>query len=314
MKKKSLLFLLYSVIAVVTIILLLVFVPKIKNKIERDDNNTAPSTEDVGNYATYFDLNLPTNINIFVGTTINLSNSYFSIIPSSMESSITNYIEVIDGVYNGITFDDYVISGNTIGTYKITFSVPSSASSSFNKSIYVNVHNNLDLAHVSLIKSSIIINETNSVLDLFKFNSNSTYVLTSSDNINCSNDIIVGKMVGNGLLNFKFVENNIQYNYQFELNVKYVPEYKIVVNDIDNNTIALSENESFFLNYLVFNRDDEKVTYNIQALSFDEDIVRVDNVMNPLVKLKALAKGETTIRLMLEDDSSIHIDLIVIVY
>lgn len=301
-------------IAVVTIILLLVFVPKIKNKIERDDNNTAPSTEDVGNYATYFDLNLPTNINIFVGTTINLSNSYFSIIPSSMESSITNYIEVIDGVYNGITFDDYVISGNAIGTYKITFSVPSSASSSFNKSIYVNVHNNLDLAHVSLIKSSIIINETNSVLDLFKFNSNSTYVLTSSDNINCSNDIIVGKMVGNGLLNFKFVENNIQYNYQFELNVKYVPEYKIVVNDIDNNTIALSENESFFLNYLVFNRDDEKVTYNIQALSFDEDIVRVDNVMNPLVKLKALAKGETTIRLMLEDDSSIHIDLIVIVY
>ncbi len=303
---------------VVGIAIALVFINKNKenNSFSNNEIKNSESQTDV-TYATSFSLNLPNTINILVGAKAILSNGYVEVTPSSMLEKLSYEVTPkASGVVNGIKFNNNVIEANIVGNYTIKFKMPKSASVYFSRTINVAVYDEKVNSHIYQTGDTMIIGESKNVSEMFSVINNPNFTVTTDGNTTYLNNKIIAQNVSESNLTFKFIENYVEYVYEFTVRIKDEPMFKIVLLNVTNNiiNIDLSDNDVRFINFQIKNREEENVTQAIRVSSSNEDVVidetETDDV---LIKIRALSTGEATITISLVSDETINVEIRVIV-
>lgn len=318
-KKWKFIFTCAAIVVVVLIAIALVLLNTYKKDVkpEEDDDipTEPPKTDEI--YATSFSLNLPETIHILVGTDVNLKTGYINVSPTSMIDKLTYEVTPKStGVVNGIVFENNTISAKSLGRYTIIFKMPKSKSTNFSKSIDVLVYDNAINSHIYQINSILTIGEQTNLSQMFSIQAGKTYSVSTDSNTFYENENLIGTSVGESVVRFNFLENYVQYNYKFELTIKDIPEFAIVLNNVTNKIITLDlvENDTYQIDYSILNRDEEHVYQkDILATVSDETFVEVIRIAEPLIKIKAVKQGEVTLKISLVSDENIFIEIKVVV-
>lgn len=297
------------------VILPLIFVPKLRNK--DVDNEPNPPIEDTGNnneeYATYFSVNLPNTINLYLNSSVKLKSNYINISPVNMLNKVDIEITKSNAITNKIIFVNNAITATEIGDYKIKFSVASSATTEFSKTISVKVHNDINQAHILQKSNFIHVGDEIDFDNLFQLNSDLSFTANADNKVDLVNNKFIAKLIGESVVNFTFTESNVEYNYEFIFNIKDIPYYTITLENVLNNTIQIQKGKALLINYNVSNRAEEKIPQDISVISLDTSIVIIERVEEPIIKIKALEIGETNIVITYVVEPTIKLEVKVIV-
>ncbi len=316
----------FTVFAIASIVVLSIFLV-LYNKKKVDKQNPDAETPEISTptnpsdstdvYATTFSINLPETIQILVGTSVNLKSGYVDVSPTSMLEKLTYEITPkSSGVVNGIKLENNTIEAISAGGYTIKFKMPKSKLTYFSKTINVLVYEEQTSSHIQQIKNQIIVGESLNIFEMFEFDESKLVNVTADNKITYNNNIITGINVGESDVKFHFVEAYLEYVYDFEINVKPVPDYKIVLNNVNGNSINInfSEKDYFQISYSILNRDEEFVSQDIMVMSSNEGILFVERIADPLIKIRAVSIGEATITISLVSDSTITVEIHVFIY
>lgn len=312
---------------IVGIVLTLVFWPKKDN----DDNSSGNSDEIVEEdkdenleespetsvevYATSLTLNLPSTINLLNGTSANLLAGYVQVLPNEVYEKLK--IEITPR-YNssafGVEFSNSTLTAKEVGTYNMTFSVPKSASTNFSKTVLITVYEEEINAHVTQLQNTMTVEDSSNINDFFEIKGTNCSVQVD-DKLNYVSNMLSAVKAGDSIIKLLFTENYVKYIYEFEIFVKKMPQYMFVLNNVTDNTIEIdmSSTSVFYINYEIENREEGDVSQNILISSSDETIAYVEEIINPLIKIKALIAGTTTLTLTCQADTSVQIEITIIV-
>lgn len=304
-KALSIFYAVISVVAIVAIVLTLIFVPK-------DDKSQTNENGNSETYATSFSVNLPNKIEILLNTKAVLKN-YISVVPAEMESELTYEVKVKStGTDGGINFENNKISALAVGEYSIQFKMPKSSSSYFSKTISIGVFEDVESAHITQKATSIKVDETRSLSDMFSIKENANYSVTTDGTISFDNNNFLSQTEGESEIEFVFEESNVSYIYNFNLLVNPKPQYTIVLNNVTNNTIEfdLSNNDVFHISYNVKDGNMENVSQSVNAISNDTSIILIESVdSDNLIKIRAVAIGETIIKIYITTNNNIAVNI-----
>ncbi len=296
----------FSVLAIAVIAVALVLIPK--DDEQKSDKDNAPSEEI---YATSFSLNLPNTIIIPVGSSVNLLDCYVNVSPSSMIDKLTYEISS-----NGIEFSNNKIIANTIGLHTIKFKMPKDKSTFHAKTITINVCDASENPHVLLIKNLIINGKSEQINNVFSISDGVVYKILTDNNVNLNNNSLTGINVGDAEITFNIEDDFIEYVYKFTLKIKEQPEYSIILNNVDNNLIVLNTNDNdvFHINYQVVDKNEQHVEQQISVVSYNTDVVKIESVADDiLIKIRAKSIGETKIKISILSNSTIFVEINVLV-
>jgi len=303
--------------------MLLIFRPD-----KEDDSNDVPDIpseeqpkEEQGEekeYATTLTLNLPSSINMYINSRINLLNGYISVLPSSMLNRVQAVVTPrYNSNLNGLNLNGSELKAVEVGSYKLTFSVPKSATTNLFASVIIYVVDGEDNAYVTQKLNKIYKNKEVSLLDIFTFKE-SNYTISSDNKISITSDKILGLVIGESNLVISFVNDYIEYCYDFKITVDDQPEFEIFVyNDITTIEIEVSDPQNSFpyfeIYYEVRNNNEQYLNQKILAVIDNEEIACVEKNLSPIIKIKGLKVGTTKITLTSEFDSSITKEITIIV-
>lgn len=312
----------FSCVAVVVLIAIAVFLvlfekhkDKEDNKLNDDNLSPTPPTQQTEVYATSFSLNLPDTIEILINTKVKLISGYINITPANAIDKLTYKITRKSGSgIGGITFNNNIITANSIGSYSIKFKVPKSASTNFSKTIDIIVYEEKTSSHISQTNNSIIIGENKNINDIFSI-VDGDYKVESDNKTTISNDNISGITTGESKITFTFTKNYIQYIYDFTLTIKEQPIYEIVILNGTNNIIEIDFEDIPYakIHYEIRNGNEKHLIQDVIAVSENNDVVKVLNYPGPFVNLEAVGLGEATITITYLHDSSIKVQVTIIV-
>ena len=107
----------------------------------------------------------------------------------------------------------------------------------------------------------------------------------------------------------------MQYVYQFTLIIKEQPRYEIILKDITNNTIEIDFDvePNKHIEFEIVDRESGNVDQVVDAVSSDENVVKIISYTEPLIKIKATGLGEATITIFYSLDTSIQVQLKIVV-
>ena len=306
MKKKfwRWVFIIFTIVVIASIAITLVCL------VPNDEDKELDTTPDQELYATSFSLNVPSAITILRNETVQLLDGYMSITPIEAKSLVTYTVKSKSGSNkNGITFVNNTITGKTIGEYEIEFSAKKSASTYYTRIVNINVVDDFE-EHITQEQHSVLIGETKRIDEIFTINKNN-YEITTDSKITYTENSLTAQAVGDSNITFKFTDGYLKYSYHFMITVKDLPEYRIEVVGIENNiiNINLDNNDSFQINYAIYNRNEQKVEQDIEVISSNENVVVKERILYPLIKINVLGKGEATLTIKLKNDPSIYIQL-----
>jgi len=284
----------------------------IKNSIEKDSNKETQTEE----YATSFSLNLPDTINIFVGTKINLKSGYVNVTPSNMLKKLNVEVKAKENSNtSGIIFENNQITANEVGKYSLVFKMPKSETYNFSKTISVNVYNEKENSHVFKKINSIEITKNVDIEEAFTIKENSTYSTITDDKVKIENGSICAEKLGESNITFVFVEQFVEYVYNFELTVKELPRYEIVLKNVTENRIEINidEDDVFQLQYQVVEGGSGDISQDVIVEVENKSIVTTEFGIDQFIKITALKKGETIITISYVLDSSIVVEVLLVV-
>lgn len=327
--KKSLPFLIYCCIIITAIILLLVFAPKKKDEDKNilPSNNASTNTETNTNnsntsvldndqiYATELTINLPDTIEILVNNKVELLDGFVTVTPVEAKSKIICKIgSYYNSDINGLKLENLTLIGTIADTYKLIVSVPKKTGM-ITKSVIVKVYEETEYAHLKQLKNSSIIGENLDICSYFEFNTNKEYNVVTNDNIAFENNKLIPIVTGEGEINVEYTVGNLKYVYLFYITVINKPEYEILVYDIENKTIEIESDKTtkYEINYSIRNREEENVYQPIYVEIEDEQVVILEYVEYPLIKIKLIQKGVTKLRIICSNNTNIFIEITVIV-
>ena len=305
-----------AIVIFVSIAVVLVLFEKHKENSnnDKDDNNIVPpQTTEI--YATSFSLNLPDTIEILIDSKVKLLSGYVNITPAMAIDKLTHEITRKSGSgIDGITFNDNVITANSLGTYSMKFKVPKSESTNFSKTINIVVYEDKNSSHIYQTSNSINIGDNKNVNEIFTILDNNYQVETDNKAI-ISNGVINGMALGETKIKFTFTKNYVKFIYDFILTIKEQPVYNILIlNGTDNIIeIDLDKNPYAKIHYEIRNGNEKHIYQDVVAVSDNENIVRVVNYPEPFINIEAVGLGETTITITFSRDTSINIQVTIIV-
>ena len=297
-----------SVLAILGLIVALVLIPKDDEPDFDNESNDSPTEV----YATNFQINLPTTIEIPVGQSVKILDGFVSVSPASVLNKLTYELSS----NSGITFSNNVITANEVGYYSLKFKMPKSQSAYFVKTISIVVSQNYDNAHASIINNSIEKGKAQNIYEIFDIENGFSFNMTSDNKVNISGDTLTGLTVGSSEINLSFVDGYLEYIYSFSIIVKEQPEYQIKLNNVSNNLIIIdiSENDVYLINYEVLDKNNQHVTQQILAQSSNNEIVVVEKVYDDsIIKIRAIKSGEAKIVLSILNNLSITVEINIIV-
>lgn len=329
-KRKSWLYSIFAVLVIISLVMLLIFWPKkgddnpddagqdeiVEEQPEEEGNDGTAETIPEEIYATSFVVNLPSTINILNGTTINLISGYVQVQPSEMADKIE--MEIVPRYSSsafGLELNNFTITAKEVGTYNLILSVSKSKTTSFNETILITVYEEESNSHISQTANSIIKGEKINISDIFSIKGDATFDVITDSKATIIDNCITATTTGTSKIIFKFTENYVQYVYEFEIIVKDQPQYYFVLNNVTNNAIELNLESSpvFHVNYKIQNREEGDISQDIVYVIGDETIVEVEDITNPLIKIRALKVGETTLTLTCKVDNSVKVEITIIV-
>lgn len=311
MKKKALYWLYASVVVVVLALCLVV--PKLIKSNKENDFNKGTETEE---YATSFSLNLPDIIYIYVGTKVNLKTGYVNVTPSHMLEKLNIEVKTKENLHtSGITLKNNQITANEVGKYSIIFKIPKSASSNFAKTISVNVYEEKENSHVYKAINSIEVTKSLEIEKAFTIKENLTYSTITDDKVKIENGLICAEKLGESNITFVFIEQFIEYVYDFKLTVKELPRYEIVLKNVTENRIEINiyEDDVFQLQYQVVDGGSGDISQDVNVEVENEQVATTESGIDQFIKIIAHSKGETIITISYVLDSSITVEVMVVV-
>ena len=303
---KKIIFSIIAVLAIVALSLTLVFVNKEDTNEEDEDYN----------YAASFVVNLPDKIQILKGTSIKFKSGYIEVSPSKMIEKLN--IEITSkSTYNldGLTFESNSLKAISAGNYTLKFKMPRSLNGYFTKSISIEVFGEEESSDIYQTQDYMIVDESLNLSDLFEIKDNKSYSISTDEKSTYSKNCLTAKEIGESNVNFVFTDTYIEYVYQFKITIKEHPQYVITLSNVIDNTIKidLHEDETSLIYYIVTNREEEEVTQEVSLESCNTDIIAIEKISNPFIKIKALKTGETKIIISLIEDPTVQIEVNIIV-
>lgn len=310
MKKKAL-YWLYACIVVVVLALCLVIPKLIKNN--EEDLNKGTQTKE---YATSFSLNLPDTINIFIGTKINLKAGYVNVTPANMVEKLNVEVKAKENSsLSGMLFENNQITANDVGKYSLVFKMPKSASTNFSKTISVNVLEEKENSHVYKEINSIEVTKSLEINKVFTIKENVVFSIMTDNKVSIEEGIIKANSVGQSEIQFVFTEQFVQYIYDFELTIKELPRYQIILKNLSENKIEININEDdvFQLQYQIIDAGSEDISQDVIVEVENKSIVTSEFGIDQFIKIIAHSKGETIITISYVLDVNINLEIIVLV-
>ena len=333
-KRSSWIFVLFSILIIAGVGSCLIFWPKndkehVKpdNDIVQDDNNASDNNQDNTNdedndkigeeetFATSLVVNLPNSINILIGTEVKLLSGYIQVQPSGMINNVsTTIVPKYQSPSNGLKFEDTYLKANAVGTYSLILSVDKSANEQIRKTITVSVYDDKNDAHVIQKCNVIIKNVKTDINDLFIFNANN-FEIDADNSIVYEDGKLNGIATGTSVVDVSVTESYLQYIYQFNVKIKEQPLYTIVLNNVVDNKVEIDINDTsiYFINYKIINRNEENVSQEVTARIDDASVAVVENITEPLIKVRAKAGGTTTLTIICDADNSVFVEIEIIV-
>lgn len=311
MKKKAL-YWIYASFVVVVLALCLV-VPKLIKNNKEDDFKKGTETEE---YATSFSLNLPDTINIFIGTKINLKAGYVNVTPANMVEKLNVEVKAKENSsLSGMLFENNQITANDVGKYSLVFKMPKSASTNFSKTISVNVLEEKENSHVYKEINSIEVTKSLEINKVFTIKENVVFSIMTDNKVSIEEGIIKANSVGQSEIQFVFTEQFVQYIYDFELTIKELPRYQIILKNLSENKIEININEDdvFQLQYQIIDAGSEDILQDVIVEVENKSIVTSEFGIDQFIKIIAHSKGETIITISYVLDVNINLEIIVLV-
>lgn len=311
MKKKAL-YWIYASFVVVVLALCLV-VPKLIKNNKEDDFKKGTETEE---YATSFSLNLPDTINIFIGTKINLKAGYVNVTPADMVEKLNVEVKAKENSsLSGMLFENNQITANDVGKYSLVFKMPKSASTNFSKTISVNVLEEKENSHVYKEINSIEVTKSLEINKVFTIKENVVFSIMTDNKVSIEEGIIKANSVGQSEIQFVFTEQFVQYIYDFELTIKELPRYQIILKNLSENKIEININEDdvFQLQYQIIDAGSEDILQDVIVEVENKSIVTSEFGIDQFIKIIAHSKGETIITISYVLDVNINLEIIVLV-
>lgn len=284
------------------------------NDTDADVPENPDETEEI--FATAYSFNIPETIYIAINTEANLLTGYINTTPAHAISKLTYEVAPKDsGVAGGVEFNGNKIVAKTLGNYIIRFKIPKSTTSNFTKNLNVVVHDNTNLSHICQTSESIIIGERKNINELFSIKELTEYTIQTDSKTSYSNSYINAISNGKSEIKFTFKDNYINYIYKFTIDVEELPEFEIILKNTTNNTIEIDFDveTNKHIEFRVQNREQGYVQQTVDAVSSNENIVRVVSYTEPFIKIEAVGLGEAIIRITYSLDKTIYVELKVIV-
>ncbi len=302
MKRKRILSVIVTIIAIIGFAVLLIFLPR--DEKPSDGENLKPITTSL-----YVDL--PDTINILVGTQAKIDDDAVVVTPKEKFPELKHEIIVKStGSVGGITFDGSIITAKSLGKYAIKFSVPKSELSVATKTVNINVYDEKSEAHTRQLINEVLCNENIAIDEIFSNLSGKTYTIQTDIKTSVSENVLNAFQVGESDITITFNENNVSFIYNFKLLVKSIPEYYIVLNDVENNytEVNLSDGNKFVA-YEIFDKHNDKVFQLVTIQSNNELVATAICDRFGLIKITALSQGEATLTIISVEDETVKIDL-----
>ncbi len=314
----------FTIIAISCIVataIVIVFLNKNESETSSSNNPgiTNPPTDTSGStetYATAFSISLPETIQILVGTSVNLKPGYISVSPTSMIEKLTYEITPkSSGVVNGIKLENNTIVAILSGGYEIKFKMPKSKSTYFSKTINVLVYEEITSCPVYQIKDTMTVEENVALSSMFEIMDGKAFNISTDNKIVYSLNTFTAQTIGESIIKFSITENNVEYVYEFDITIKDKPMYRIILNNAPNNifTFDILNKDVDNINYSVVNRDEQNVYQEISVSSSDENVVKIERINEPLIKVRAVGVGEATITISLKIDPTIKVEIKIVV-
>ena len=302
---------LYIAIIAAVIISLLVFYEKKKDKEDNsnppeilEDNNDDDSEDVTITYATSLTLNLPTTINVLKDKSVKFKDGYVSVEPSSLLNEI--HYEIVPR-YNsdpfGIEFNNSTITAKTAGSYNLKFKVLKAENSYITREVTIYVYEDEANSHLTQIKKELVMSSAKSITDVFNISSQLSYSVVTDSKIENVEGTLNPLSVGTSNIQFIFTDGNVEYLYEFTINIKPEPIYKIVTTGVSNNTIEINiaDDDVFWLHYEIVNTKGDPAYQKVNAVVGNSELIT------------ALQKGETTLTIICNEDSTVKLEITVIV-
>ena len=284
---------------------------KPSNENGNEENNSAQTEI----YAESFVVTLPIKINILLNTKVRLMEGYIAVHPVAMKSKLITEIATANlGPTDGLKFENNEFIATKVGKYKLKFKMPKTANTYFTHTIDIDVYEDVELAHIYQIKNSLIVGENVEITKLFNIRNNYPSELNCDSKIQYNNKQIEAKTVGESFVEFIFKEDFIAYTYNFKINIKEIPLYRIDFNGLEDTGISVNLNTgTYSIIYDILNSNEEKVDQEIEVISKNENIVTIERVVNPFIKLKLIGVGETEIVVSLVSDPYTKVEIKIII-
>ncbi len=278
-----------------------------------DANNDDTDDTDGQNeivYASRIQLNCPREITISLGANASLLAGYYQVLPA--ECDLTPSVTV-EGLYSysddGIRFVDGRIETEKEGIYSLKFTILKSATSYISDSVRIKVVATDE--RVTQLTKDIYLGSTYDIADIFAINSTATISIKNFDHniIDYKDGVItpVGAGKTTFVLSMKIDSAYVEYEYEFELNIKeepLPPKYQLVINS-NCDDYYFNVGDKILFSYYLLDINGNNVEQKISVSSSDDTIIRVDDSVAPLLIVDCLKSGKAYITLTCLDDPNI---------
>ena len=338
MKVKSILFFIYFLFAIASLVLLLIFAPEIKNKdssnfeiitSEQDTTNgeddiiTNPNdetdeinnngTESENEFATSIGLNLPKSITAYVGGTLEFDPECVVVKPAKMSSKVE--LDV-DPTYNSeianVKKNNFTLSFVGSGTYKLYFSVPGK-NGRIKNSVKLIVQEKEEL-NIKQTHKTLYLNENTNLSDVFMADDLGMFSFKSNNLAIINNQILSPDCVMDSVtITASTGDEFYQVKYNFEFTVKDVPAYTIKFYEYTDMVEVDIHTQYVTIYYYVLNRDEGLVSQSSYAYIDDERVATIDFMNFNCVRIKIHQTGETNLKVYLRNNINVVANLKIVV-
>lgn len=293
------LFLLYFIVVVGIFIISLVFANFNKNSSSEVNANTISTNQETKKIK----LHCPNKITLEVGQSANFLEGYLTVKPSGENVSV-----LIEGEDNGITFLENQVIANSVGSYKLIFSIGENDEI---KSDFVNIEvvNKGESIDIKQIRGSVNMDDSYEMTELFNIiNTVNIFKIKTLKNLKYENGLISTISEGIGEIECIFIYDFVEVNYKFSFAVKPAPEYKISIINFETDVIELEyvENKVYGIQYEINNRNEENVSQFVSVSIDNDNIASIYRLSSPIVRIKCLNKGTANLTIVCTLDTNIQ--------
>lgn len=281
-----------------------------KPDISVDKEETKPETNII--YATKLEIKGAKTITIQVGCFVELETGYMLIEPANTTCKmITTISPLYTSVEDGIDFENNKITANKIGHYRIDFKILKAENKYIETSLRIDVVDD----KFSTNKSTFTVGETFPISDFITINDNYENLQLKTNNyVSLNDNNLTAISAGDTVLTVSYSKEFIKYFYDFNIKVKNIPEYYIVIDGLSNNckTVNLSD-EYAMISFKVYDKYNQHALQSIDVFIENDSVAEKVHVTYPLIKFKLMQAGETKIQISLNADAEIFMFFTLIV-